>query len=290
MERVLVIGAAGLLGREVVLAARANGAEVVPVGRTPQPGWLTFDAERGLPEELFRGQRLDLVVNCAASLASEIDPGDAATVERAHALNVRFPHALAAAAELAGARVVHVSTDAVFRADALTCLEDDESFAEDVYGRTKLLGEPTAANALSIRGSFIGTDPSRRRGLLEWLLAQPPRAEIAGYVDHAWNGLMSTQFAAVCAALADPTLFERARAEGRVHHLYENPPLSKYELLVLCARAFDAPVLVVPAESSAPSTRVLGSRHRVLLEQLESLSPRASALADLAERGTEEHG
>ena len=259
--------------------------------RLEQPGWVTFDAEHGSPEELFQGpEELDLIVNCAAALASEIDPADAASVERAEALNARFPHALAAAAEQGSTRLVHVSTDAVFSEDAGICFEGDEPFADDVYGRTKLLGEPTGASVLSIRGSFIGRDPARRRGLLEWLLEQPAGAHIKGYIDQAWNGLASSQFASVCAALADPAVFERARAEGRVHHLYEDPPLSKYELLLLCARVFDAPVSVAPVESGAVSTRLLGSRHRVLLEQLESFPARARALTALAERGTEEHG
>jgi dTDP-4-dehydrorhamnose reductase len=290
MERILVIGAAGMLGREVVRAAQAHGAEVVPAGRAPRPGWVTFDAERTPAEELFHGRELGLVVNCAAALASEIDPADETSVERAHALNARFPHTLAAAAERAGARVLHVSTDAVFREDAGVCFEDDERFADDVYGLTKRLGEPAAPDALTIRGSFVGRDPLRRRGLLEWLLRQAPGAEVSGYVDHAWNGVASTQFAGVCAALSDPLLFERARAEGGVHHLHEDPPLSKYDLLVECARAFEAPVSVAPRESGAPSTRLLGSRHRVLTEQLESLPPRARALAELAERGNEQHG
>lgn len=286
----LVIGAAGLLGREVVRAVTGDGNEVVPAGRTRRPGWVSFDAEHDAPDVLFAETEVDLVVNCAAVLTSEIDIADAATIERASALNTTFPHSLAKAAGKAGARLVHVSTDAVFRADAGVCFEDDERFAYDLYGRTKLLGEPSAPNALTIRGSFIGRDPTRRRGLLEWLLAQPAGSAVEGYVDQAWNGIASPQFAAVCAALADPAVFERARAEDRVHHLFEDPALSKYELLVLAARSFAAPVSVVPLESGTPSTRVLGSRHRVLLEQLESRPPRARALEVLAERGTDEHG
>jgi hypothetical protein len=126
--------------------------------------------------------------------------------------------------------------------------------------------------------------------LLEWLRRQPAETVVEGYVDQIWNGLASLQLAGTCAALADRELFERARAEGAVHHLFEDPPISKYELLVLCARTFDVAVSITPATSGRPSTRVLGTRHRVLAEQLESLPLRAAALEALAERGTHEHG
>ena len=286
---VLVIGAAGMLGREVVSAAQTAGAEVVPTGTRAQPGWLRFDATRQAPAELFRASRVDLVVNCAAALAAEIDPADPESVERAESLNARFPHALAAAASSVGARLAHISTDAVFRADAGRCLEDDERFADDVYARTKREGEPTGENAITLRCSFIGRDPQRGRGLLAWLLSQKPGAEVGGFVDHMWNGLASPQVAAVCAALADETFFARARAEADVHHLFEDPPISKYELLKLCAEAFGTPVSVVPRESGSPSTRVLRDRNVALVDHLQSLPSRARALAALARRRIDEH-
>ena len=289
MERVLVTGAAGMLGREVVRALRARGCEVVETGRRGDGGRLRFDAERDPATSLF-ADPVDLVVNCAAVLASEIDEAGVESVRRAETVNAAFPHALAAAAAAAGARLVHISTDAVFRADAGRCLEDDERWADDVYGSTKRRGEPDAANALSLRCSFIGRDPQRRRGLLEWLLAQPGGAAVDGFVDQAWNGLASGQVAAVCAALADEALFARARAESPVHHVFEDPPLTKHELVELCVRTFGLPLTVVPRESGRPSSRVLGTRHAALAECLQSVPARAGTLAALAERGHDADG
>jgi dTDP-4-dehydrorhamnose reductase len=286
MTTVLVIGANGMLGREVARAAADAGADVVRTGREPRPGWRRFDALRDEPSSLFAGP-VDLVVNCAGVLASEIDE---ASVETAEAVNRRFPHALADAAERAGARLAHISTDAVFADDADLCLEDGERFATDVYGSTKRLGEPHSAAALSLRCSFVGLDPSRRHGLLEWLLAQPDGAEVPGFVDQLWNGLVTTQVAAVCAALADDDLFRTARDEGPVHHLFEDPPSTKHDLLAECARAFKKDVAVLATQSGRPVNRVLGSRYGVLRRYVGSIPSRATSLARLAERSEDRDG
>jgi dTDP-4-dehydrorhamnose reductase len=283
VEPVVVVGAAGMLGREIMHALRQAGVDAVPAGRAPRLGWIRFDAERDDPAELLRG-RPQLVVNCAGVLATDLrlDPGAGA---RAEAVNARFPPALAHAAGAAGARLIHISTDAVFRADVGRCFEDDDADAEDVYGLTKRRGEPDAPNALTLRFSFVGLDPARRRGLLEWLLAQAPRAEVDGYLDQVWNGLVSTQAASICAALAEPALFERARGASAVLHLFEDPPLTKHALVELAADAFSLDVDLVARPSGRPSTRILGSRYDVLHEHLESVASRAAALRALAERG-----
>ncbi len=290
MARVLIIGAAGLLGREIARAVAARpDLEAVRTSRAARPGWLRFDAERDSAETLLV-EPVDLVVNCAGVLASEIGPDDPAGVRRAVVVNGRFPHELALAARERGVRLVHVSTDAVFRDDAGRCFEDGDRFADDVYGATKRRGEPALDNALSLRCSFVGPDPQRRRGLLEWLLAQPPGTELDGYVDQAWNGLTSAQVASVCLTLVDAELFARARSEGPVHHLFEDPPLTKHGLLALCAHSFRPDAAVVPVESGRPVTRVLGTRHAVLRACLESTPPRAASLEAFASRGVEPDG
>jgi dTDP-4-dehydrorhamnose reductase len=281
MGRVLVVGAAGLLGREVARALEAIGKEVVRAGRGARPGWITFDAERDAPERLLDGG-IEFVVNCAGALVAEIDAADPASVKRAEEVNARLPHALAQAGADSGARLVHISTDAVFRTDAGRSFEDDDQFAQDVYGLTKRRGEPDAPNALTLRCSFVGPDPERGRGLLEWVLAQ--FGDVPGYVDQLWNGLVSTQVAAVCAGLAECDLFERARHEGRIHHIFEDPPLTKHDLVAVIAKLFRLDVSVVPTESGHPSTRLLATRHQTLAKYLHSSPSRLASLEALAER------
>jgi dTDP-4-dehydrorhamnose reductase len=276
VARVLVIGAGGMLGREVVRLLHEGKHEVVRTSRSPRPGWVRFDAELDPLGALC--DAVDLVVNCAGVLSSEIDSEDASSVERAEIVNSHLPKSLAEQSP----RLVHVSTDAVFDEAAGRCFEDDYRFATDVYGSTKRLGEPATQSALTLRCSFVGRDPVRRGGLLEWVLAQT--GEVAGYTDQLWNGRTATQVASLIAALVSPSLFESARAEGPVHHVFEDPPLTKGELIALIARTFQHNVVVRPVNSGRPISRVLGTRYGVLREYLESVPPRGVSLEALANR------
>src|SRR4051812_9776616 len=113
MTTVLVVGASGILGREVVAALREGRHNVVRTSRVMQTGWRRFDAIMDPPSSLFEDP-VDLVVNCAAVLASEIDDADPSTIAAADRVNACFPRLLAEEAAQNGARLIHISTDAVF--------------------------------------------------------------------------------------------------------------------------------------------------------------------------------
>lgn len=132
--RWLVTGAGGLLGTEVVAHLRRRGDEVIACGRAELDLTRTGEAAR-----VLAAVRPDVVVNTAAwtSVDDAEEHEDAAA-----AVNDVGAGELAAAAASAGARLVHVSTDYVFRGDAA------EPYAEDArpapmtaYGRTKAAGE-----------------------------------------------------------------------------------------------------------------------------------------------------
>nr|WP_308113249.1 dTDP-4-dehydrorhamnose reductase [Antribacter soli] len=130
--RWLVLGAAGMLGRDMVSAARAAGAEVTALARAELD---VTDAAAAL--EAARGH--DVVVNCSAWTAvddAETREGDAFAVNATGAANV------ARAAHAAGARLVHVSTDYVFAGDGTEPYAEDAPIApRSAYGRTKAAGE-----------------------------------------------------------------------------------------------------------------------------------------------------
>jgi dTDP-4-dehydrorhamnose reductase len=136
--RLLVTGAAGMLGTDVVAAAAHH--EVVGLTRA-ELDITDADAVRAA----VRDARPDAVVNCAAW--TNVDGAETAE-DDATAVNGDGAGHLAAAAAEAGAHLVHVSTDYVFPGDATSPYpEDAETGPIGAYGRSKLVGERAVAAA-----------------------------------------------------------------------------------------------------------------------------------------------
>jgi len=141
--RILVTGAGGMLGQDVVAAAEADGDDVVALAH----GDLDITDERAVAAALS-DEPVDAVINCAAWTdvdGAESDPDGADAVNALGAANV------AQAAAHAGARLVHVSTDYVFdgdrSADDPAYVESDAPGPRSVYGASKLAGEEAVAAA-----------------------------------------------------------------------------------------------------------------------------------------------
>ncbi|HEX5761513.1 MAG TPA: dTDP-4-dehydrorhamnose reductase [Solirubrobacterales bacterium] len=138
--KVLVSGAAGMLGRDVLLAAGNAGHDVVGYGRTELDVTDAVALERRLDQE-----RPDVVVNCAAW--TDVDGAEDAE-EAATAVNGTGAGNVAAAAAAQGASVVYVSTDYVFDGTkGSPYVETDQPAPLSAYGRSKLAGEATTAAA-----------------------------------------------------------------------------------------------------------------------------------------------
>ena len=138
--KLLVTGAAGMLGHKVAGAGRAAGHEVAGVDLAECD--LT-DAEA--TTAFVRDLAPDAIINCAAYTNV-----DAAEEHEDVALRVNADAAgnLARAGAAVGARIVHLSTDYVF--DGVSdrpWLEHDHPSPLGAYGRTKLAGEQQVALA-----------------------------------------------------------------------------------------------------------------------------------------------
>ena len=150
MNRWLIAGAGGMLGRDLAAALRAAGADVTALTRQD----LDVTDEAAVRAALRRG-RPDVVVNCAAWTA--VDDAEAHEDE---ALRVNGGGAayLAAGCAAAGARLVHLSTDYVFRGDARRpYAEHDAAAPLTAYGRTKLAGEQAVLKLLPETGYVVRT-------------------------------------------------------------------------------------------------------------------------------------
>lgn len=250
--KVLVLGASGMIGSTMlrVLGAR-KGWQVAGTVRSGSvhagmPLAITAQLIRGVDLAdgdslvgVLREYRPDVVVNCAG-LTKHVpggnDPVPASTI------NTLMPHRVAGLCQLSGARFIHVSTDCVFSGRKGTYSETDPADAQDVYGKTKYLGEVTMPGAITLRTSTIGHELGTRFGLLEWFLSQ---SSCQGYRRAIFSGLPTVEFARVVRDIVIPDL----SLSGLYHVGAE--PIDKERLLRLIAREYGVSTLIEPDDSVA---------------------------------------
>ncbi len=138
--RVLITGAAGMLGRDLTAAATVAGHELVALPRAELD--IT---DRDAVDSAVRGTRPDVVFNCAAYTNVDGSETDVAT---AFAVNGAGAGTVARSCAVAGAWMIHVSSDYVFDgAKRDPYLESDATGPLSQYGRSKLAGEHAVAEA-----------------------------------------------------------------------------------------------------------------------------------------------
>lgn len=268
--KVLVLGGSGMLGHklaEVLAAAGFDTAAAVRNGAAPWPARLAavrrvagpdVADEAGL-ERLLRAERPDAVLN-AVGVIKQIIGGDdpSATIH----LNALYPHRLAALCRAQGSRLVHFSTDCVFSgAEAgvrgpLGYREEDPADARDLYGLSKLLGEPAGPGCLVVRTSIIGHELRGRHSLVEWFLAQD--GPVRGFRRALFTGLPTVALAGVVRML----LRERSELDG-VWHVGADA-ISKHDLLALVREAYGLSTAVLPDDDFHCDRRLDSSRFRAV--------------------------
>lgn len=189
-------------------------------------------------ERVVASVRPTVVLNCVGvvkQLASAKDPVIAITT------NALLPHQLACVCRSAGARFIHVSTDCVFSGQKGMYTEDDRPDADDLYGRTKLLGEVTTSGALTIRTSMIGRELRGTSGLVEWLLSHR-NGRVDGYRRAVFSGFTTH---ALVSLIAD--VIERHPNLTGLYHVAAEP-INKYDLVTRLNQAFLAGITIEASE------------------------------------------
>lgn len=158
-----IIGRSGMLGLEVEKAAIEAG---IPVETS------YVDIVTVTPDDI----KAKIVINCSG-VASSTDKR-----EQTIAVNQKGPKNLAKACDECGARLLHISTDAVFNRPGPHA-ENNYCDPQSLYGRSKMLGEVRSKPHLTVRTSFVGIG---RRGIVSQLLNT--NDVISASTKFLWNG------------------------------------------------------------------------------------------------------
>ena len=265
--RVLILGGEGMLGHKAfqVLSRRFEvfvtfrrfellGSRY-PVYKDVGPGTIVDGVDAVHFDTLtqaFARVRPNVVINCIGIVKQVRESQDPIISIDVNSL---FPHRLAHLCAQEGARLFHISTDCVFSGKRGNYSEDDSPDAEDLYGRTKLLGEVDREGCLTIRTSIIGRDFAKRTALLEWFLSNRGR-RVQGYVHAIFSGFSTQSLAHI---LGD--LIESYPDLSGIYHI-SSAPVSKYVLLVGIRDAMSLDIQIEPYEDLRCDRSLDSSRFR----------------------------
>lgn len=177
--------------------------------------------EKQLVKEIISKYKPHIIINCIGLLVkASLNHPDLAIY-----LNSFFPHYLAKLGREMKFKLIHLSTDCVFSGHKGDYSEYDFKDAEDMYGRTKALGEIINNKDLTFRLSIIGPEiRENATGLFHWFLTQ--KGEISGYSKVYWTGVTTLELAKAIDSAIEQNLTS-------LYHLVPKKKISKFELLNL---------------------------------------------------------
>jgi dTDP-4-dehydrorhamnose reductase len=248
--KVLVLGANGMLGH-MVFKYLSEYHDTYGTVRAVTPGMCegTDKILTGINIEnvapIIELINPDVIVNCIGIIKQRPSAG-------MMRVNAEFPHELLELSAKKQIRLIHISTDCVFRGHLGGYTEDnDVPLPTDLYGKSKRLGE-LKSGALTLRTSIIGPELDSKYGLLEWFLSQE---RCNGYTNAVFSGLTTLELAKVINLMVDSDL------EGLYH--VAGPPVNKFDLLNIIKDVYGLTTEITPDESVRIDRSLNADRFRV---------------------------
>ena len=247
-RRILITGASGLLGLNLALEAARDHTVfgLVNSQRLMTDAFNVIQGDLlapGAVQRILDETRPDWVIHCAALAnvdACESDP------LQAQQLNTEIPRKLAHDVARSGARLLHVSTDAVFDGQRGDYREGDVPNPLSVYARTKLEAERAVAEvnpqALVARVNLFGWSLSGKRSLAEFFFNNLHAGKpVMGFTDVYFCPLLANDLAHILVNMLKEKL-------TGLYHVVSSECLNKYEFGVRLAQKFglDA-TLIIPS-------------------------------------------
>jgi dTDP-4-dehydrorhamnose reductase len=241
-KRILILGGMGMLGHVLFRYLSQNiDYDVYATARNISeiPKYFSPELARKFRQDNVDAASFDTVIRALASIQPDIvincigiikqlpiasDPLTAITV------NAQLPHRISLVSRTASARMIHISTDCVFDGKKGMYTEDDIPTADDLYGRTKLLGEVSYPHCVTLRTSIIGHELRGKHGLIEWFLGQT--GKVSGYKNSIYSGFPTIELARIIGDYALPN----ADLSG-IYHV-SSTPISKFDLLKMVAEKY----------------------------------------------------
>ena len=257
--RVLVLGANGMLGSQVIETMKQNEIELYWTKRkveAPKELQYRFGID-DLGQLISKIPNLGYVINCIGAIPQRnLNPEN-------FKINWELPNLLETLSKKFNFKVIQIATDCAFDGSRGRYSETDLPDAKDNYGASKVLGEIRSSNFMHIRCSIIGND-NEGRSLYSWLLSQKENSIVSGYTNHFWNGITTLSFAKIVTGIVSGNKFMPG-----IYHLVPSSSVTKYELLGLISSSENRQDLsVLPYETHEKIDRTLTTTNLSLNEDM----------------------
>lgn len=239
-KKILVLGGTGMAGHVVYLYLKS--LDKYEMYNTVFRNKLTEDSiimnatDSNSIDRVLLEIKPDIVINCIGALINESKTHP----DNAILLNAWLPNYLKRACEEKRTKLIHLSTDCVFSGKKGNYTETDFRDADDIYGRSKALGEINDHGNLTIRTSIIGPELKKNgEGLFHWFMTQ--KEPVYGFKTAIWGGVTTLELAkAIDYAIENGTV-------GLVQ-LSNGIGISKYDLLNLFKKIWQRNIEIIPDE------------------------------------------
>jgi dTDP-4-dehydrorhamnose reductase len=235
VPRVLILGANGLIGSSLFKYFRMK--DNLNVFGTVRILNSTFDESIiGGVDFLNTEESLNVIseiapsvlINCVGITKHSINYKKITEVSF---INSIFPHLLSDFSKVQNFKLIHISSDCVFSGERGNYSELDYPDSNDLYGKSKFLGELDGRNgSITIRTSTIGHEKLTKYGLLEWFLSQ--NTSCKGFSKAFFSGLTTLELADI--------IYKYFIFDDSVYGLYNlaGPKINKFDLLKIIARVY----------------------------------------------------
>ncbi|MDN3686517.1 dTDP-4-dehydrorhamnose reductase family protein [Cyclobacterium jeungdonense] len=253
MKKVLILGSTGMLGHQVYYKFNSlNKFEIFDISfrRQLRKESIICDITKlDELEKLLVKIDPDYIINCVGILikGSSEDPANAIFI------NAYFPHWLASTAALVHAKLIHISTDCVFSGKSGGYQETDYRDADDVYGRSKALGEINDSTNLTLRTSIVGPElKANGEGLFHWFMNQ--QNTINGFKKSYWGGVTTVELSNVIAFCLDQ------ESVGLIN-ISNGEKISKYDLLNIFKEIFNKKIDINSVDGKEIDKSLISNRN-----------------------------
>ncbi len=193
-KKILLFGGTGMAGHIVYYYLNSTGkyniVNVVYRTKLTDDSIIVDVSNKEAIKRVVEETQPDLIINCIGVLIK----GSKEHPDNAILINAYFPHLLKTLSDEMGAKLIHISTDCVFSGKKGQYSESDFRDADDIYGRSKALGEIFNNKDLTIRTSIIGPELKKNgEGLFHWFMQQ--KGQINGFKTAIWGGVTTLELA-----------------------------------------------------------------------------------------------